>query len=295
MKHEVIETEKASFPVSLMCRCLEISRSGFYAARQRPVSRRTRENELMTQRIQSCYTRSRETYGSPRIYHDLREEGWAVGRHRVARLMKASGLRAIPPRRWRGTTDSKHSLPVAENVLARDFEVTDLNRVWAGDITYIWTWEGWLYLAVILDLASRRAIGWSMADHLRTELPLGALDMALGQREVPSHLLHHSDRGSQYASRSYQERLREHGIQCSMSRQGDCWDNAVVESFFGTLKTELIHRRRWRSRREARSAIFEYIEVFYNRHRRHSSLAYQSPVAFEESLVNKSAPASLIA
>ncbi len=200
--------------------------------------------------------------------------------------MRAAGIFARPRRSWRRTTDSQHSFSLAENVLDRCFHAAEPDRVWASDITYISTHEGWLYLAVVLDLFSRRVVGWSMADHMRTELVAGALETALGQRSVPTQLLHHSDRGSQYASDAYRCLLRRHGVVCSMSRKGDCWDNAVVESFFGTLKTELIHRETWRTRGQARGAVFEYIEVFYNRQRRHSSLGYRSPAEFEEAMEN---------
>jgi len=206
--------------------------------------------------------------------------------------MRQAGLRARRPRRWCRTTDSQHANPVAANVLARQFQPRGPNTVWATDITYVWTWEGWLYLAVVLDLFSRRVVGWALADHMRTELVLDALQMALGRRRPPAELVHHSDRGSQYASDAYRAVLREHGIVCSMSRRGNCWDNAVAESFFATLKTELIHRRSWPLRREVATAITEYIEVFYNRHRLHSFLAYRSPADYEEEVSRSAARAA---
>lgn len=279
---ELIESEKARFPVAMMCRALGVSRSGFYASRSRPISRRGEENVQLTREIQQVYDDSRGTYGSPRICVELRTDSRRIGRHRIARLMRTAGLSARPRRRWRSTTDSTHSSAIAENVLNREFQVTEPNRVWASDITYVRTHEGWLYLAVVLDLFSRRVVGWSMAGHLRTELVSNALRMALGTRRVSPQLLHHSDRGSQYASDAYRDLLGSHGLECSMSRKGNCWDNAVVESFFGTLKTELIHPRTWRTRREVRSAIYEYLEVFYNRRRRHSHLGYCSPADFEK-------------
>jgi len=219
---------------------------------------------------------------SPRILRDLREEGFCCGKHRVARLMRQAGLRAVLPRRFQRTTDSKHALPVADNLLGQDFTTSKADECWAADITYLWTGEGWLYLAVVLDLFSRRIVGWSMQASLDKELVLDALSMALCQRRPSPSLLHHSDRGSQYASTDYQTRLKEAGITCSMSRKGNCWDNAVMESFFGTLKNEMVHRCRFATRQVARRDVFEYIEVWYNRQRRHSSLGYVSPAAFEE-------------
>ena len=269
-----------------------VSRSGFYAWRKRGVSERVREDERIKSRIILIHRASRQTYGSPRIFEELKVEGFRVGRKRIARLMQELRITARIPRRFRKTTDSKHNLPVAENVLSRNFDVEGPNQVWVTDISYVWTWEGWLYLAVILDLFSRRAVGWSMAGHLRTELVLEALHMALGQRFPNNELLHHSDRGSQYASSAYRKVLQTHGITCSMSRKGDCWDNAVAESFFATLKTDLIHRRSWPTRREARTAIHEYIAVFYNKQRRHSYLGYLSPVEFEKMAEEKDALAA---
>jgi transposase InsO family protein len=204
-----------------------------------------------------------------------------VSRKRVARLMRRAGLSARFVRRWRATTDSQHGLPVAPNVVARRFNADAPNRVWVTDMTYVRTWEGWLYLAAIIDVFSRRVVGWAMADHLRTELPLEALGMALGIRQPAVGLVHHSDRGCQYASETYRSELAARGIVCSMSRVGDCWDNAVAESFFATLKVELIYRRPWPTKAEARAAIHEYIAAFYNPHRRHSALGYLSPMAYE--------------
>ena len=268
--------------MAFLCRILGVSRSGFYAWGKRGLCQRAREDARIKSRVIAIHRASRETYGSPRIYEELKLEGFRVSRKRIARLMQEMGITARLPRRFRKTTDSNHHLPVAQNVLARNFEVDGPNQVWVADISYVWTWEGWLYLAVILDLFSRRAVGWSMANHLRAELVLEALHMALGQRLPQGDLLHHSDRGSQYASSAYRKVLQTHGITCSMSRKGDCWDNAVMESFFGTLKTELIHRYPWPSRRETRSAIHEYLAVFYNSQRRHSYLGYLSPVEFEK-------------
>ena len=267
--------------MTVMCEALEISRSGYYASLGREPSRRAKEDAELVAEIQEVHRASRGTYGSPRMHVELQAREFRVGRHRVARLMRENGITARFKRPFRRTTDSSHSLAVAPNHLDRNFTVDAPDKAWTTDITYVWTEQGWLYLAVVLDLFSRRVIGWSMAEHLRTELVLAALGMALGHR-VPSHdLIHHSDRGCQYASHAYRDALATHGIKCSMSRKGNCWDNAVVESFFGTLKTELVHRTRWKTRLAARTAIFEYIEVFYNRKRRHSHLGYMSPVNYE--------------
>ena len=288
----MIEAEKAHFPIRMMCRLLKVSPSGYYASRGRPPSKRAVEDAALTLRIREVHLKSRGTYGSPRMHAELRWQGFRVGENRVARLMRKDGISARLKRRWRRTTDSGHTLPVAPNVLEQAFTVDAPNRVWATDITYIWTLEGWLYLAVVEDLFSRRIVGWSMAEHMRTELVLGALDMAIGNRLPEGRLLHHSDRGSQYASFTYQKRLEKQGITCSMSRRAQCLDNAVVESFFGTLKRELVHRRTWLSREQAKAAIYEYIEVFYNRWRRHSTLGQVSPAEYERSHTKDAADAA---
>ena len=281
MRFAFIEAEKANYPVTVMCRMLEVSRCGFYAWRGRPESTRSREDRRLLVKIKASHAASRETYGSPRVHRDLREDGETIGRGRVARLMRVAGLRSKRRRRYRVTTDSNHSQPVAANVLERDFTAEASNRKWASDITYVPTRSGWLYLAVVLDLYSRRVVGWAMSTRITRKLALDALRMALVHRDRPRMLVHHSDRGSQYASKDYRRVLQAHGIQCSMSRRGNCWDNAVVESFFATLKTELIHHSDYRLPQEAKAEIFEYIEVFYNRQRRHSTLDYQTPVGFE--------------
>ena len=265
-----------------MCRVLGLSRSGHYAARSRPRwNAKAEEDAHIEDQIRSIHAESRATYGSPRVFAELRCRGRVVGRHRVARMMRTAGLTAIVRRRCRRTTDSSHDLPVAENLLDRDFVAERPNQKWVTDITYIWTLEGWLYLAAVLDLFSRRIVGWSMADHMRTDLVMQALTMAIGNRLPGEDLLHHSDRGSQYASYRYQAALDKHGITSSMSRRGECYDNAVMESFFGTLKTELIHRQTWPTHASARSAIHDYLELFYNRKRRHSALGHRSPAEFE--------------
>ena len=243
----------------------------------------------MSQEIKEIHQLSRQTYGSPRIHAALVAKGFQVGRQRVVRLMAKLGISARSKRKFKATTDSGHDLPIAKNVLDRDFTATEPDRAWVADITYIWTTEGWLYLAVIIDLFSRRVVGWSMAEHMRTELVLTALEAALGQR-IPSQtgLVFHSDRGSQYASGDYRDALHKAGVTCSMSRRANCWDNAVAESFFGTLKIELIYPRIFSTRADswceafARTIIAEWIEVFYNRQRIHSTIGYLAPVQFEE-------------
>ena len=253
----------------------------------------------MLKLIHAFFERSQSTYGSLRILRDLREEGFICGKHhthngvvyRVARLMRQAGLRAVATPRFRVTTDSKHALPVAQNLLNQDFGAPKANVKWAGDITYLWTGEGWLYLSVVLDLFNRRIVGWSMKPRLEKKLVVDALQSALCQRRPAPGLMHHSDRGSQYASHDFQSLLHEQGISCSMSRRGNCWDNAPVESFFGTLKQELVNRCRFATREAARQEVFEFIEVWYNRQRRHSSLGYVSPEEFERRALQASASA----
>jgi putative transposase len=266
-----------------MCEVLEVSRSGYYAWLRRPPATRTQENQQLKEQIKQIHQKSRNSYGAPRIHAALQHKGFEVGRHRVARLMQQQGICVRPRRRFKSTTDSNHSFPIAENVLNRNFITQQPDSAWVADITYVPTTQGWLYLAVVIDLFSRRVVGWSMAEHMRVELVLNALEAALGHR-VPadSGLLFHSDRGSQYASGDYRAALQAAGIGCSMSRKGNCWDNAVAESFFGTLKTELISSREFVTREEAKTTIVEWIEVFYNRERLHSTLNYLSPVQFEE-------------
>ncbi len=282
MRFAFIEAEKATYPVTVLCRVLRVSTSGFYAWLCRDPSEHTQGDEALIGEIVAAFHRGRGTYGSPRVHAELIARGIPVGRKRVARLMAEHGLYAAPKRRFRRTTDSSHSLPVAENVLDRHFDPGRANAVWASDLTYLWTAEGWLYLAVVLDLFSRRVVGWSTSKRLLPDLVTNALEMAVGRRLPPAQLLHHSDRGSQYASDAFQTLLARHGILCSMSRRGDCWDNAVVESFFGTLKTELIYQQPWMRRSELHVAIAEYIELFYNTERRHSYLGYLSPAGYEK-------------
>ena len=281
MKFAFIAAEKACFPVAPLCEVLGVSRSGFYAWQTRPPATRTQVDQRLAVEVAAVHAESRRRYGSPRVHAELRDRGQRVGRKRIARLMQVQGLRARTKRRFRTTTDSDHALPVAANVLDRQFATTAPDAVWVSDITYLWTLEGWLYLVVILDLFSRRVVGWATSARLTRQLALNALTMALARRQPPRGLLHHSDRGSQYASREYQRRLAAHGIVCSMSRRGNCWDNAVAESFFSTLKIELVSQCGWATRAEARTDVFEYLEIFYNGQRRHSALGYLSPVAFE--------------
>lgn len=282
MRYSFILAEKANYPVTLLCHVLEVSRSGFYAWLGGAPCHREIEDRRLKVQITAIHETSYRTYGSPRIHAELQDQEVTVGRNRIARLMRETGLSGQPPRRFQRTTDSDHSRPVAGNILNRDFDVKAPNQAWATDITYVRTWQGWLYLAVVIDLFSRRIVGWALADHLRTDLVLSALHMALNLRQPSPGLVHHSDRGSQYAADEYQALLAARQIRCSMSRRGDCWDNAVVESFFGTLKNELIYRRPWPTHREAEAAIAEYLEVFYNRQRRHSYLGFLSPAAYEE-------------
>jgi transposase InsO family protein len=268
----------ANYPIALMCRVLGVSRSGWYAsrARIRPSERELLDAELMS-KIRAVHAASRGIYGSPRVHAQLVRDGVNVGADRVARLMHAAGLAGRVRRRFTVTTDSKHDRPLAPNTLNRDFAAASSDSVWCADITYIPTGTGWVYLAAIIDLSTRMIVGWSMATHMRTELVECALSNALNSRVPASRLVHHSDRGSQYASASYRALLEQHGIECSMSRAGNCYDNAVMESFFGSFKQEWAHHHRWLGLADARAGTHDYIEVFYNRQRLHSSLGYRTP------------------
>ena len=281
MRYRAIQGHDRRYPVRLMCRALAVSPAGYYAWRGRPESARETANRVLVAKIRVIHRESRETYGSPSIWDALLKQGHGVGEKRIARLMRAEGIRPKTVKKWRATTQSNHRMPVAANALNRQFTVAHPNQVWAGDITYVWTAEGWLYLAVVLDLYSRAVVGWALGDRLMGEITQQALTMAIHHRMPKAGLLHHSDRGSQYAATAYQQLLTLHGMTGSMSRRGNCWDNACVESFFGTLKRELIYHRQYRTRDEATRDIFEYIEVFYNRLRRHSTLGYDSPAEFE--------------
>jgi putative transposase len=281
MKFAFIQAEKAQFPVAALCRILGVTRQGYYAFASRSPSARTcHEAELRT-RIRQVYAQSHSRYGSPRVLQQLRREGLSVGKRRIERAMRSMGLYARRPRCFRVTTIADASHPVQPNVLNRDFGATRPDQRWVTDISYVWTDEGWCYLAVILDLFSRAVVGWALDTTLSTRLPLAALQMAVQRRHPQPGLLHHSDRGCQYTSAEYRSALDELGVTVSMSRKGNCWDNAVAESFFATIKTELINRHRWFSRLELRAAVFEYIEAFYNRRRLHSSIGYRTPAEAE--------------
>ncbi len=282
MKYIFIRAHRGAFPVSLMCQTLEVGSSGFYAWRKRPESPRSQQNRQLLMEIKAVHQKSRKTYGSPRIHAELNEIGHACSRYRVARLMRQHGIVSKHKKKFRLTTNSVHSYPVAENQLQRQFDVARPGQCWVSDITYIPTRQGWLYLAVTLDLYHRKIIGWAMDRWITRQLVIDALNMAVKNGCLESGLIHHSDRGVQYASNEFRGLLKAHAIQCSMSRKGNCWDNAVAESFFHTLKVELIQGKIYDTRQEAKTDIFDYIEVFYNRQRRHSYLGYLSPVDFEK-------------
>ena len=282
MKYVFVRNHRGAFPVDLMCRTLEVGSSGFYDWLNRPESPRNRENQQLLMEIKAVHKRSRTTYGSPRIHAQLNESGHACSRYRVARLMRQHGIVSKHKRKFKVTTNSVHSYPIAENLLQRRFNVFRPGQCWVSDITYIPTLEGWLYLAVTLDLFHRKVIGWSMGRWITRQRVIDALNMAIKNGCLKPGLIHHSDRGVQCASNEFQALLKTNGIQCSMSQKGDCWDNAVAESFFHTLKVELIHGKTYITRQEAKTAIFEYIEGFYNRQRRHSYLGYLSPDEYEK-------------
>jgi transposase InsO family protein len=278
-----VRQHEQEFPVEVMCRVLGVSRSGYYAWQRRAPSATARRRVELAERIGQVHQASRRIYGAPRVHRELLAQDVQCSKNTVAKLMSKAGLRSKMHRRFRvRTTDSRHAHPIAPNRLNRQFEQAQPNRVWVGDITYIPTAEGWLYLAVLIDLYSRKVVGWAASDSLAADLTCNALRAALVQRKPSGKLLHHSDRGVQYACDDYQELLVEHGLEVSMSRTGNCYDNAVVESFFGTLKTELVHHECYAAREAARQSLFEYIEVFYNRRRRHSSLDYVSPQEYEQ-------------
>lgn len=285
MRYQFIRDQAAHYPVTVLCHTLHVPRSGYYAWRRCPESARVQEDRRLRAVIETRYRVHQGNYGSPRLLVDLRTtQGETCGKHRVARLMRQAGLVAKHRRKVRATTNSAHALPVADNVLARQFTPPTLNQAWVSDLTYVPTGEGWLYLAAVMDLASRRIVGWAMDTTLATALPLRALQMALQDRQPAAGLVHHSDRGSQYASAEYQALLAQHGLVPSMSRKGNCWDNAPMESFFHTLKVEGFPDQVFRTRAAARQAIFTFIEVWYNRHRLHSTLGYRSPDQYERLL-----------
>ena len=282
MRFRFIEDRRAEYPVTLLCDVLGVSPAGYYAWRSRSESPRSAANRDLVDDIRRVHRDTGGRYGSPRIHVELKAQGRGASRGRIERLMRRHGIRAIMarPRRVR-TTDSRHDLPIAPNLLDRNFVATAPNRIWLVDITYIETDQGWLYLAAVMDLYSRRIVGWAMADHLRAELALAALRMAISAQRPTAGLIHHSDRGVQYASADYRKLMQSAGIRASMSRKGDCYDNAPMESFFHTLKTELVHHRHYATRAEAQQDLFAYIEGFYNRTRRHSAIGYISPIEME--------------
>ncbi len=282
MKYACIREHHGEFPVRMMCRLLEVTASGFYAWLCRPESSRERQNRILGVEIRAIHRTSKRAYGSPRIHRDLRDNGRKCSRKRVAAIMRREGIVAKHARKFKHTTDSGHELPVAENLLNQKFSVEAPNTVWVSDITCIWTREGWLYLAMVLDLFSRRVVGWATSSRINQDLVIAAARAAIENRHPAPGLIFHSDRGSQYASKRFQALLKAHGIVSSMSGVGNCYDNAVAESFFHSLKVEWIYGEEFRTREEARRSLFEYIEVFYNGWRRHSTLGMVSPVRFEQ-------------
>lgn len=288
MKYQFMKDNSNIFPVQKMAKLFDVSSSSYYAwLKRKPSVHERRDKELLAE-IKRVFQEKRKQFGSPRIYNELYGTNYSCGRSRIARLMRENGLVARSKKRFKVTTDSQHDYPISPNLLNRDFTVENINECWVSDITYIDTYEGWLYLCTILDLFSRKVVGWSMASHLRAELAINALDMAVMHREPPEGLMFHSDRGVQYASNSFREKLKTYKMIQSMSRKGNCWDNAPAESFFSTLKIEEVYTHsKYRSREEARQAIFEYIEVFYNRERSHSFLDYKSPAEYEEIRLQK--------
>jgi transposase InsO family protein len=284
MTFRFIEEHKGQWPVRLLCDTLEVSPAGYYAWRQRPRSAREQRRDALLVEVRAVHAAVKARYGSPRIHAELVARGHGCCVNTVAKIMREAGIAAKTAKKFRcTTTDSDHDLPVAENLLGRQFDPAAPNESWVADITYIPTREGWLYLAAVEDLYSRRVVGWAMAEHMESRLVVDALELAVQRRLPGEGLLAHSDRGSQYASEHYQLLLARHGITCSMSRKADCWDNAPMESFFASLKKELVHGADFATRAEARAAVVEYIEVFYNSQRRHSSLGYVAPAEYEQS------------
>lgn len=286
MKFALIDQAKEQFPVHRLCGVLGVSASGYFAWKDRPACRRQRDDLVLLAHARSSFALSNGTYGSPRMTRELQDNGFAVGRRRTARLMRENDLKARQKRRFKRTTDSEHSWPVAPNIIDQDFAADGPNQKWGVDISYVWTREGWLYLAVVIDLFSRRVVGWAVGDRLHRRLAIAALQTALAMRRPPEGLIHHSDRGSQYCSVDYQAVLRSHGIRISMSGKGNCYDNAMVETFFKTLKSELVWRTTFFTRAEAERDIARYIDGFYNPVRRHSALDYLSPAQFEKQAVS---------
>jgi len=276
-----INTWKKVYSIERLCKVLSVTSRGFRAWRTRPISRRQREDMVLLAHMREQFTISRKTYGRTRMVDELRDMGFTVGHRRVGRLMRDNGIKAVRTRKYKATTNSNHSYAIAPNVLDRNFKATQPNQKWAVDISYIWTREGWLYLAVVMDLHSRRIIGWAVSNRMKRDLAIKALQMAITLRRPPKGCIHHSDRGSQYCSKDYQKLLKKHNFEVSMSGKGNCHDNAVVETFFKTLKAELIWRNTWQTRKQVQMALFNYINGFYNPKRRHSTLGGLSPMAFE--------------
>lgn len=281
MRFRFIEENLAALPTERLCQIMNVSSRGYRAYRSRPISRRQREDMVLLAHIREQHRLSLNSYGRPRMTEELKEIGLEVGHRRVGRLMRQNGIPVIRTRKHKVTTDSNHKFNIAPNLLSRDFSAEKPNQKWVVDISYIWTREGWLYLAVVLDLHSRRVIGWAVSNRMKRDLAIRALEMAIALRRPPKGCIHHSDRGTQYCSHDYQKLLRLHGFKVSMSGKGNCYDNAAMETFFKTIKAELIWRQSWQTRRAAEIAIFEYINGFYNPRRRHSALGWKSPVAFE--------------
>lgn len=273
--------QQTAFSIQAMCRILQVSRSGYYESLKRAPSGHSLDDDKLRPQIKAAFGKGRKNYGTRRIKRELKKQETKVSRRRIGRLMREEDLQAQTKRKFKVTTDSKHDKPIAPNLLEREFTVNTPNTVYVGDITYIPTREGWLYLAIVIDLFSRAVVGWSMESRMKADLVNDAMLMAIWKRKLAKGIIFHSDRGSQYASDSYREILKSHSVKASMSKKGDCWDNAVAESFFHTLKTELVHHCDYESREEARASIFEYIEVFYNRQRLHSANGYEAPLVFE--------------
>ena len=281
MRFAFVEKHRNSIPTERLCRIVDVTPRGYRAWRKRPASQRQREDLVLLAHIREQHRLSLQSYGRPRMTEELKELGLDVGHRRVGRLMRQNGVTVVRTHKHKVTTDSKHKFNIAPNLLNRDFAADRPNQKWVVDISYIWTREGWLYLAVVLDLHSRRVIGWAVSNRMKRDLAIRALNMAIALRRPPKGCIHHSDRGSQYCSHDYQKILRQHGFKVSMSGKGNCYDNAVMETFFKTIKAELIWRHSWQTRRAAEIAIFQYINGFYNPRRKHSALGWKSPLAFE--------------
>lgn len=282
MRYRFIDAHQKTWPINLMCGVLSVSRSGYYDWSRRSSSLRTQANQALDERIQAIFAKHRQRYGAPRIVDELHDDGIECSENRVARRMQIMDLKGIQAKKFKVTTDSSHSKPVAPDLLEQDFSAAAANQKWTSDISYVWTDEGWLYLAVVMDLYSRAIVGWSMSRRMTQQLVCDALTMALFRRHFPRGTIIHSDRGSQYCSKRYQRLIRNNGLRCSMGRKANCYDNAVTESFFHTLKVELVHRERYATRRLAKTRIFEYIETYYNRQRKHSAIGNRIPMLFEK-------------